>query len=91
VANTPLVDPDGFRADLRVFAVDAMATAKTAEAPQASGFVLLGAYNALTQLVQPASLVAAMQELLPPYRRQHAPANTRALQAGAAAVEVGVA
>lgn len=88
VANTPLVDPSTFRPDLRVFAVDAMGTARSVEAPQASGFVLLGAYNALTQLVRPASLAAAMEELLPPYRRQHAPANARALEAGAATVEV---
>jgi hypothetical protein len=26
-----------------------------------------------------------MEELLPPYRKQHAPANVRALEAGAAA------
>ncbi|GAA1501057.1 hypothetical protein GCM10009827_008930 [Dactylosporangium maewongense] len=91
VANTPLVDPDGFRADLRVFVVDAMAAAKECGAPNASGFVLLGAYNALTTMVAAASLVAAMEELLPPYRQQHAPANARALEAGALTVRAGVA
>ncbi|HTJ37831.1 MAG TPA: 2-oxoacid:acceptor oxidoreductase family protein [Dactylosporangium sp.] len=90
VANTPLVDPEAFRADLRVFAVDASAAARAAEAPNAIGFVLLGAYNALTRLVAAQSLVEAMGELLPPYRRQHAAANERALHAGAAAIE-GVA
>ncbi|MFD0578668.1 2-oxoacid:acceptor oxidoreductase family protein [Dactylosporangium darangshiense] len=90
VANTPLVDPEAFRADLRVFAVDASGAARAAEAPNAIGFVLLGAYNALTRLVAAQSLVEAMGELLPPYRRQHAAANERALQAGAAAIE-GVA
>jgi 2-oxoglutarate ferredoxin oxidoreductase subunit gamma len=85
VANTPLVDPAAFRADLRVVAIDATDLARRAEAPGAPGFVLLGAYNALTGLVEPASLVAAMEELLPPYRRQHAAANGRALAAGAAA------
>ncbi|GAA3268395.1 2-oxoacid:acceptor oxidoreductase family protein [Dactylosporangium vinaceum] len=90
LANTPLVDPGTFRADLRVFAIDAMARAKGAEAPNASGFVLLGAYNALTGLVRAGSLVSAMEELLPPYRKQHAAANARALEAGAQALE-GVA
>ena len=52
---------------------------------QAIGFVLLGAYNALTRIVSPDALAAAMEELLPPYRKQHAPANVRALEAGAAA------
>jgi 2-oxoglutarate ferredoxin oxidoreductase subunit gamma len=87
VANVPLVDPAAFRADLRVFAVDAGRVAKEAEAPNAAGFVLLGAYNALTRMVAPESLVAAMQELLPPYRRQHAAANERALTAGAGTLE----
>lgn len=87
IANTPLVDPDGFRADLRVFAVDGTAVAKAADAPQAMGFVLLGAYNALTGMVSPESLAAAMEELLPPYRKQHAAANARALTAGAATLE----
>lgn len=86
VANTPLVDPAGFRADLRVFAVDGMRLAKEAGAPNASGFVLLGAYNALTGMVAPQALRAAMEELVPPYRRQHIPANARALEAGAGAV-----
>jgi 2-oxoglutarate ferredoxin oxidoreductase subunit gamma len=83
VANVPLVNPDDLRPDLRVFSLDAAAVAKAAGAPQAIGFVLLGAYNAVTRLVSADALVAAMQELLPPYRRQHAPANARALAAGA--------
>ncbi|MFG2040571.1 2-oxoacid:acceptor oxidoreductase family protein [Dactylosporangium sp. NPDC048998] len=87
VANTPLVDPETFRDDLRVFAVDALAVARRVEAPNASGFVLLGAYNALTGLVGAAALVSAMEELLPPYRRQHAAANARALEAGAEALQ----
>jgi 2-oxoglutarate ferredoxin oxidoreductase subunit gamma len=83
IANVPLVDPAALRADLVVQPVDAAALAKEAGAPQAIGFVLLGAYVAVTGLVPQDSLVAAMEELLPPYRRQHAPANARALAAGA--------
>ena len=88
VVNAPLVDPATVRPDLRVYTVDAGRIAIEASAPQAVGFVLLGAYNAVAKLVEPAALVVAMEELLPPYRRQHAPANARALDAGAAAVEV---
>jgi 2-oxoglutarate ferredoxin oxidoreductase subunit gamma len=83
IANVPLVDPAALRADLVVHPVDGAAAAKAAGAPQAVGFVLLGAYVAITGLVHQESLVAAMEELLPPYRRQHAPANARALAAGA--------
>ena len=85
VVNTALVDPATLRPDLVVHPVDANRIAKEAGAPQAVGFVLLGAYNAVAGLVAPASLAAAMEELLPPYRRQHAPANARALEAGAGA------
>jgi 2-oxoglutarate ferredoxin oxidoreductase subunit gamma len=88
VANVPLVDPDAVPAGMVVYPVDATAVARSAEAPQAVGFVLLGAYNAIARMVPPAALIAAMEELLPPYRRQHAPANARAIEAGAAAVAV---
>ncbi|GAA2643156.1 2-oxoacid:ferredoxin oxidoreductase subunit gamma [Dactylosporangium fulvum] len=86
VVNVPLVDPGAFRDDLRIVTVDARRVAKEAEAPNAAGFVLLGAYNAVTRTVAPQSLEDAMTELLPPYRRQHAEANVRALRAGAAAL-----
>ena len=66
----------------RVHTVDATALAKSVGAPQAIGFVLLGAYNAVARMVEPEALAAAMEELLPPYRRQHAPANRKALEAG---------
>jgi 2-oxoglutarate ferredoxin oxidoreductase subunit gamma len=79
VVNAPLVDPALVPPGARVYPVDAASLA-----PQAVGFVLLGAYNAITRLVAPQSLVDAMVELLPPYRRQHAPANERALALGAA-------
>ncbi|GAB3137252.1 hypothetical protein GCM10027290_02650 [Micromonospora sonneratiae] len=86
IANLPLVDP-ATMPTMTVYGVDGAAVAKAADAPQAMGFALLGAYNAVTRLVEPASLVAAMEELLPPYRKQHAAANARALAAGAAALD----
>jgi 2-oxoglutarate ferredoxin oxidoreductase subunit gamma len=85
IVNLPLVDPASLPR-MTVYGVDATAVATSVGAPQAIGFVLLGAYNAVTRLVDPASLVAAMEELLPPYRKQHAAANARALEAGAAAI-----
>lgn len=83
VVNSKLVDPQTLRADLKVYAIDAAAIAAEVASAQAIGFVLLGAYNAVTNLVAPQGLAAAMEELLPPYRRQHVPANVRALEAGA--------
>jgi 2-oxoglutarate ferredoxin oxidoreductase subunit gamma len=86
LANLPLVDPAWLRADLDVHTIDAAAVAASCSAPGAAGFVLLGAYNAIAGLVRPETLVTAMEELLPPYRRQHAAANARALRAGAVGV-----
>jgi 2-oxoglutarate ferredoxin oxidoreductase subunit gamma len=82
IANVPLVDPAALPDGMDVHTVDAAAVAKSVGAPQAVGFVLLGAYNAVARMVEPEALAAAMEELLPPYRRQHAPANRRALEAG---------
>ena len=90
VVNSKLVDTSVLRADLVVHPVDAGAIAVEVASAQAVGFVLLGAYNEVTHMVSNEALVAAMTELLPPYRRQHAPANARALAAGAAAL-AGVA
>jgi len=55
--------------------------------PMAISMVATGAYVALTGLVGLESAVAAMEESLPAYRRQHAEANAAALRAGAGLVE----
>jgi len=88
IINSKLVEASTMRDDLAVYPVDAGAIAVEVASAQAVGFVLLGAYNAVTGLVSPDALGAAMEELLPPYRRQHAPANVRALAAGAGAVSI---
>ena len=55
--------------------------------PMAVSMVATGAYVALTGLVALDSAVAAMEESLPSYRRQHAEGNARALRAGADLVD----
>ena len=58
--------------------------------PMGAGFVLLGAYAAATAMAGIESLVAAMKELVPPYRTQHLVLNEAALRAGwAAATRAG--
>jgi Pyruvate/2-oxoacid:ferredoxin oxidoreductase gamma subunit len=52
----------------------------------AASMVMCGALAALTDLVTVDSVVAGMQEALPPYRAQHAPLNEDAIRAGAEAV-----
>ena len=53
--------------------------------------VLLAASSAVTGLVSLESLVAAMEQALPPYRREHCAANARALAAGHRALPAGAA
>lgn len=52
-------------------------------APMSSGLILLGAFVALTQVVEPELLGEAMERLLPARRRQHIPKNLQALRLGA--------
>ena len=67
----------------RVFDVDATGLATEALGnPLAVSMVATGAYVALTGLVGLDTAIAAMEESLPSYRRQHAPANAEALRAG---------
>jgi Pyruvate/2-oxoacid:ferredoxin oxidoreductase gamma subunit len=72
----------------RVFAVPAteVATEELGN-PMAVSMVATGAYVAVTGLVALDSAIAAMEESLPAYRRQHAEDNARALRAGAALVD----
>ncbi len=78
---------DGLPVDeAQAFPVAADSLAREAGAPLARSLVLLAAYSAVTSMVGLASLVAAMEESLPPYRRQHAAANTKALEAGFSAL-----
>ena len=84
VANATVAGdiPDG---DYTVFVVPAGDLAAEVGSAMSAGFVLLGAYAAITGLVGLESLVAAMKELVPPYRTQHLAVNEAALRAGASA------
>jgi 2-oxoglutarate ferredoxin oxidoreductase subunit gamma len=85
VVNTTVVghiEGDGFE----VVDVPAGDIATELGSQMAAGFVLLGAYATVTDMAGIESLVAAMKELVPPYRTQHVALNEAALRAGAAAV-----
>jgi 2-oxoglutarate ferredoxin oxidoreductase subunit gamma len=66
-----------------VFEVAASDAAAELGNPMSAGFVLLGAFVALTGLVSVDSTVAAMRDLVPAYRTQHLEANERAIRTGA--------
>jgi 2-oxoglutarate ferredoxin oxidoreductase subunit gamma len=91
VTNSTLVQVDAEGGTLRVWDVPATELCTQLGSAQVIGFILLGAFTALTNIVSADSLVSAMTELLPPYRRQHVDANKRALELGAAQVPAGTA
>ena len=86
VLNSSIVDPATVPDSHRVVALPVTDMARDLGAPQAAGLIVLGAFVAVTGVVDHEHMVAAMTSLLPPYRRQHVESNARALAAGAAAV-----
>jgi 2-oxoglutarate ferredoxin oxidoreductase subunit gamma len=86
VLNSSIVDPAAVGTAHRVVALPVTDMAQDLGAPQGAGLIILGAFAAVTGVVDHEHMVAAMTSLLPPYRRQHAESNARALAAGAAAV-----
>jgi 2-oxoglutarate ferredoxin oxidoreductase subunit gamma len=73
----------------RVFEVPASDVAAELSSPMSAGFVLLGAFVALTALVSVEGTLSAMRQLVPAYRTQHLEANDRAIRAGATLVPAG--
>ncbi|HEY8122891.1 MAG TPA: 2-oxoacid:acceptor oxidoreductase family protein [Myxococcota bacterium] len=71
--------------------VQATALATRVGSAQGASLVLIGALAGATGLVGLDALIAAMQEALPPYRREHAAKNAEALRAGFDAAPRGVA
>jgi 2-oxoglutarate ferredoxin oxidoreductase subunit gamma len=86
-----VVNSSLFRLDVDVpgaelFAVPAMDLAAELGSPMSAGFVLLGAFAAITGLVGVDTVVGAMRQLIPAYRAQHLAANEQAIEAGAESV-----
>ncbi len=62
--------------------VNATTLATRLGAAQAAALVLIGALAGATSLLGLDALIAAMEESLPSYRREHAPKNAEALRVG---------
>jgi 2-oxoglutarate ferredoxin oxidoreductase subunit gamma len=90
VANSTVAGdvPEG---DYRLVQVPAGELATEVGSAMSAGFVLLGAFATVTQLVGLEALVEAMRQLVPSYRVQHLSVNEAALRAGHAAVSALVA
>jgi len=91
VVNSSLFEADLERDRYRVIEVAATEAAATLGAPLTASMVLTGAFVGATELVGIDTLVAAMVESLPPYRRQHSEDNERALRHGYAIIDSPVA
>lgn len=83
--NTSVFEnPVAYEGTVVPLAVAGMATA--AGMPQAGAMLALGAFAAATGIVEIDSLRSVVEDVLPPYRRQSAPANRSALTLGYEAV-----
>jgi 2-oxoglutarate ferredoxin oxidoreductase subunit gamma len=89
IVNSTLVHLGPQRDDLRVWEVPATELCSHLGSAQVIGFIMLGAFVALTNIVSVDSIVNAMTELLPPYRHQHIETNKRALELGGSQVPAG--
>jgi Pyruvate/2-oxoacid:ferredoxin oxidoreductase gamma subunit len=89
--NASLFEAAGDLESHRVFDVPATRIATDLGAPLTASLVLVAAYAGITALVGIDSLVLAMEESVPAYRRQHLEANERALRAGYEAAPLGSA
>jgi len=67
---------------VRVFEVEATRIAAELGSPMSASLVLAAAFSGATGFASCESLVAAMRECVPSYRKQHIEANERALRGG---------
>jgi Pyruvate/2-oxoacid:ferredoxin oxidoreductase gamma subunit len=91
VWNADLFGAEGDAGAANALAVKATTLASQLGAEQAASLVLVGALAAASGLVGLDALVDAMEESLPPYRREHAARNADALRAGHDAAPRGLA
>lgn len=85
--NSTVFEPDPqLPESVRVVEVPATERAGELGNLMVASMVMVGAYAALTGVVEVDACVAAMRESIPAYRSQHVPANEDAIRAGAALV-----
>lgn len=80
--NSTLVSDDDLPDGTTSLGVPVIDVARQLGSPQVAGLVMMSAYAAVTDVVSADSLVAAMEGLVPPYRRQHVESNARAIHHG---------
>ncbi len=91
LVNSTLFEGRLDREAQRVIDVPATELAAGVGSPLSAAMVLIGAYAAVTGLVEFDSLIRAMEQSLPSYRKQHVQTNAKALRAGFDAAPQGAA
>ncbi len=86
VTNSTVFEARIDAADIQLFEVPASRIAADLGNGMAASLVLISAYAKLTGLVSLESLVKAMEQSVPSYRRQHIDGNATAIRAGYEAV-----
>ena len=87
--NTTLFDSELDRSAYRVVEVPATQIATDTATQMVGSMVMVGAYAAVTGLVSLESLLRAMEDAVPVYRKQHVETNAKALEAGFGLLEPG--
>ena len=85
--NKSVIHQDAKRGDIRVYNVTANDLASDMGNVRVANMVMLGAYVALTKVVQVESLVEALRATLGSGKEHLIPLNRQAIEAGAACVE----
>jgi 2-oxoglutarate ferredoxin oxidoreductase subunit gamma len=85
--NSSLIDREIDRTDVMVYAVPCNDIAAELGNPRVANIVMLGAFNALTNLLPMESLIEVLRETLGKSKEHLIPINQKALAAGAKAVE----
>ena len=84
--RTLMPEAPAIRADCRWVAVEAGRLAAERQYMQGQSLVALGAFCALTGIVEAKSLEEGLRQMLPPYRHHTIPKNVECLTAGAEAM-----
>jgi len=86
LVNSSLIPRSPVRTDVHTLSIPVNELAQQQGSPKVANVVMLGAYLALSQAVQRASVVAAIEDVLGPGKRHLLGINLNALEAGMAFV-----
>ncbi len=87
IINSDLIEVEPRRDDIKVVKVPANSLAEEAGSVKAANMVILGAYNALTELVDNKTIIKCLEKIMGEKKKKLIPMNEKALELGAAAAK----